>query len=220
MQQIADIQLRQTLTQTSRAVRNAYFDLVNAIAGLQVAQQSLELAQTSLRNNQRRVEVGTMAPIDIVQAEAEVAANEEAVIVAEGQIRTAEDRLRTLVMNPSQPDFWTTRLEPSEQPTLAPQPVDVDAAIANALANRTDLAQAAQAIEQTDIGLKYTAQPEAAGARRDGDLRPGRHRRHAAAVRPGSGDRRAVRRSTSRSAASATRCGTCSATSSGRGACS
>ena len=67
-QQVADITLRQTLTQTSRAVRNAYFDLVNAIAGLQVAQQSLELTRTSLRNNERRVEVGTMAPIDIVQA--------------------------------------------------------------------------------------------------------------------------------------------------------
>jgi outer membrane protein len=155
IQQVADIQLRQTLTQTSRAVRNAYFDLVNAIAGLQVAQQSLDLTQTSLKNNVRRVEVGTMAPIDIVQAKAEVAANEESVIVAEGQIRTAEDRLRTLVMNPSQPDFWTTRLEPSDQPTLAPQPVDLEGAVANALANRTDLARARKEIDQTDIGLKY-----------------------------------------------------------------
>ena len=86
-QQVADLQLQQTLTQTTRAVRNAYFDLVNAIAGLQVAQQSLDLARESLRNNMRRVEVGTMAPIDIVQAQAEVAANEESVIVAEGQIR-------------------------------------------------------------------------------------------------------------------------------------
>lgn len=155
LQQIADIQLRQTLTQTSRAVRNAYFDLVNARAGLQVAQQSLELTQTSLKNNQRRVDVGTMAPIDIVQAQAEVAANEESVIVAEGQIRTAEDRLRTLVMNPSQPDFWTTRLEPSDQPTLASQPIDVEAAIKNALANRTDLARARKTIDQTDVGLRY-----------------------------------------------------------------
>jgi outer membrane protein len=154
-QQIADIQLRQTLTQTTRAVRNAYFDLVNAIAGLQVAQQSLDLTRQSLKNNERRVEVGTMAPIDIVQAQAEVAANEESVIVAEGQIRSAEDRLRTLIMNPSQPDFWTTHLEPSDQPTLTPQPVDVDAAVANALANRTDLARARKEIDQTDIGLRF-----------------------------------------------------------------
>ena len=154
-QQIADIQLRQAFTQTSRTVRNAYFDLVSAIAGLQVAEQSLDLARTSLKNNQRRVEVGTMAPIDIVQAEAEVASLEESVIVAEGQIRGAEDRLRTLVMNPSQPDFWTTKLEPSEQPTLTPAPIDVEGAIAHALENRTDIAEARKQIEQVDIGLKY-----------------------------------------------------------------
>jgi outer membrane protein len=154
-QEIADVQLKQTLTQTSRVVRNAYYDLLNAIAGLQVSQQSLELAQTSLKNNQRRVEVGTMAPIDIVQAQAEVAAYEESVIVAEGQIRAAEDRLRTLVMNPSQPDFWSTRLEPSEQPTLTSQPLDVDAAIANALANRTDIAQARKQLDQIQIGERY-----------------------------------------------------------------
>jgi outer membrane protein len=153
--QVADIQLRQTLTQTTRAVRNAYFDLVNAHAGLQVAQQSLDLARESLRSNIRRVEVGTMAPIETVQAQAEVAANEESVIVAEGQIRTAEDRLRTLVMNPSQPDFWTTRLEPTDQPTLTPQPIDVEAAVANALANRTDIARARKEMDQTDINLRY-----------------------------------------------------------------
>ncbi len=154
-QQVADIDLRQTLTQTTRAVRNAYYDLVNAIAGLQVSQQSLDLARESLRSNIRRVEVGTMAPIETVQAQAEVAANEEAVIVSEGQIRSAEDRLRTLVMNPSQPDFWTTRLEPSDQPTLTAQPIDVEAAVANALSNRTDIARAKKEMDQTDINLKY-----------------------------------------------------------------
>ena len=155
-QQVADLQLRQTLTQTSRAVRNSYYDLVNAIAGLEVAQQSLEISRTSLRNNRRRVDVGTMAPIDIVQAEAEVAALEESVIVADAQIRTAEDRLRTLVLNPSKPDFWTTKLEPSDQPTLTPQVVNIDLAVKNALANRIDLAQARKEIEQTDIGLKFS----------------------------------------------------------------
>jgi outer membrane protein len=154
-QEIADVQLRQSLTQTSRSVRNAYFNLVNAIGQLQVAQKSLELAQTSLRNNEKKVELGTIAPIDIVQAEAEVARTEEQVIVAEGQIQSAEDALRVLIMNPSQPDFWTTKLEPAEQPTLSPQPLNVDAAIANALANRTDLLQSRKQLEQTDINVKY-----------------------------------------------------------------
>jgi outer membrane protein len=154
-QEQADIQLRQTLTQTSRSVRNAYFDLVNAIGQLQVSQGSLDLARQSLRNNQRRVEVGSLAPIELLQAEAEVARNEEQVIVAEGQIQGAQDRLRILVMNPSQPDFWTTVLEPAERPTLTPQPIDVEMAISNALQNRTDVAQFRKQIEQTDISMKF-----------------------------------------------------------------
>ncbi len=155
LEQIADIQLRQQLTVTSRNVRSAYYDLVGAIAGLKVAKQSLDLANESLRNNQRKVEVGTMAPIDIIEAQAEVSRNEEQVIVQEGQIRSFEDRLRTLIMNPSQPDFWTVGIDPTEQPTLTPRAVDVEAAVANALANRTDLAQVRRQLESTGINLQY-----------------------------------------------------------------
>lgn len=153
--EIADLQLQQQLTQTARAVRNAYYDLVGAIGQLGVAQQSLELANESLKNNQKRVEVGTIPPIDIVEAQAEVSRNEEAVIITEAQVKSLEDALRTLVMNPSQPDFWTTHLVPSEQPVLTPITVDVEAAIRSALDKRTDLAQARREMDQTDITLKF-----------------------------------------------------------------
>ena len=154
-QVIADIDLRQQITVTSQAVRNAYFDLIGAIEGHKVAVQSLELAQESLKNNQMKVEVGTLAPIDIIEAEAEVASNEEAVINAEARIKTVEDRLRYLILNPSQPDFWTIRLEPSDAPSLTPIAVDVDAAIANALAQRTDIARLKKQLDNVDVGIKY-----------------------------------------------------------------
>ena len=69
-QEIVDIQLRERTVQTSRAVRNAYLTLVAAISNLEVSRQSLELAEQQLRNNQRRVEVGAMAPIENVSAAA------------------------------------------------------------------------------------------------------------------------------------------------------
>jgi outer membrane protein len=153
-QQIADIQLQQRVTQTSRNVRAAYYNLVGAIAGLEVAQQSLELSRESLRNNQTRVEVGTMAPIDIVAAQAEVASNEENVIIQEAAIQTAQDQLRTLVMNPRQPGFWTAKFRPTDQPVLASQAIDVEAAIKNALANRSDLLEFKREMEITDLNLK------------------------------------------------------------------
>ena len=83
------------------AVRNAYWDLSTAINNLKAQQESLALAQQSLSDNRKRVEIGTMAPIDIVQAQAEVASNEERVIVAEAAIKRAQDNLRALILDPS-----------------------------------------------------------------------------------------------------------------------
>jgi len=152
---IADIQLQQRITQTGRNVRAAYYQLIGAISGLEVAQQSLDVARQSLKNNQTRVEVGTMAPIDITTAEAEVASNEEAVIIQEAAIESAQDNLRAQVMNPAQAGFWEARFTPSEQPSLAPRQINVDEAIKNALQNRTDLREFKKNMENTDIGLKY-----------------------------------------------------------------
>jgi outer membrane protein TolC len=154
-QEIVDVQLQQQVTQTARAVRSAYFDLVGGIRQLEVSRKSLELANESLRNNEKRVEVGTIPPIDIVEAQAEVSRNEEAVIINEARIKSLEDVVRTLIMNPSQPDYWTARIVPAEEPVLTPQAVDVEGAIRNALDKRTDLVQARKQLEQTDIGIKF-----------------------------------------------------------------
>jgi outer membrane protein len=154
-EQIADLDLRQRVTQVSRLARTGYYNLVSTISALDIARQSLELSRELLRNNERKVEVGTMAPIDITEAQAEVARLEENVFVAESQIRSAEDSLRMLLLNPSRPDFWTTKLVPAEQPTLEPKPIDVDAAITNALQNRVDIAVVKKRLESTDISMEF-----------------------------------------------------------------
>ena len=154
-QTVTDLQLQQDVTSTSRNVRAAYYNLLGTIAGLQVAQESLELAKQSNRDNQRRVEAGTMAKIDIVTSEAEVASNEENVIIAEASIQSAEDQLRALIMNPSQPGFWTTTFNPIDQATMAPRSIDVDAAVKNALDNRVDIQQLKKQMDNTDLSLKY-----------------------------------------------------------------
>ena len=153
--EMADVTLRQAAAMTGRAVRLAYWDLVYARASLQVQVQSLELARQSLQNTRARIEIGTSAPVDAVEAEAEVATREEAVIVAEGQIATAEDALRTLVYDPSMAGFWTLRIEPVSLPAVDTQPVDGDAAVRRALANRTDLQQTHKSLESADISLRY-----------------------------------------------------------------
>jgi outer membrane protein TolC len=136
-------------------VRNAYYDLMYAIGNLAVQRQSLGLAQQSLKDNRARVEIGTMAPLDIVQAEAEVATREEAVILAEAAIERQQDTLRVLVYNPSAPEFWTARIEPTDTVTFVPTVVDTDAAIKAALTQRTDVVNARKNLEINDVSIRY-----------------------------------------------------------------
>jgi outer membrane protein TolC len=152
---ISDVDLRTTVVQTVRTVKNAYWDLKYALANLDVQRQSLDLARQTLKDNRTRVEVGTMAPIDIVEAEAEVARNEEAVIIAEASIKQAEDRLRAVIFDPSTPDFWSMTLEPVDAPQMDAVPVDLDAAVRNALDKRTDLRRAKLGLENVAESLRY-----------------------------------------------------------------
>ena len=152
---LSDIQLQAVIMGTTRNVRNAYWDLATAIANLKAQQQSLELSQQSLTDNKKRVEIGTLAPIDIVQAQAEVASNEQGVIVAEANIKTAQDNLRVLILDPAAPDFWTVTFDPIEAPAFAAQAIDVDAAVRNALTQRSDLRSAKNSLEQSDVNIRF-----------------------------------------------------------------
>lgn len=150
-----DVSLRQSVLVLQRSVRHAYWNLAYATAALDVARQSLALAQESLKNNRARVEIGTMAPIDIVEAQAEVATREEGVIVAEAQVAQGADNLRTLVFDPSMPDFWNLRLDLTDKPTFQAQAVDVESAVRTALGKRTDLIQAKKSLEMSDVNIRY-----------------------------------------------------------------
>jgi len=151
----ADVDLTQTMALTERNVRNAYWEYKYALASLDVARQSLDLAQESLRNTRSRVEIGTLAPIEIVQAEAEVARNEESVILAEAAIGQAEDRLRALIFDPSTPEFWNMRLEPIDPVPFEVQSVDLDSAIKRALTERTDLIRTRMSLDRSGIDERF-----------------------------------------------------------------
>jgi outer membrane protein TolC len=155
LRELSDIQLDAVVLQTSRSVRNAYWDLSFAIDNLKAQQESLKLAQQSLSDNRKRVEIGTLAPIDIVQAQAEVASNEERVIVADAAIKRAQDNLRALILDPGAADFWTTVFEPTDAAPYQEQAIDVDAAVRNALDKRSDLRAAKNSIERSDIDIRF-----------------------------------------------------------------
>jgi outer membrane protein TolC len=152
--EITDIQLQQRIVATEASVRLAYLNLVGAIEGKKVAEQNMEIAQQSLRQSRARVAVGQSPQIEIIQSEAQVASNQEQLILAEAQIATAEDGLRSLILDPTRADFWTVQLVPTDTIQLTPRDINLDEAIKVAMANRLDLAVEKRALEITNLNLK------------------------------------------------------------------
>jgi outer membrane protein TolC len=154
---IVDTQLQQRLLATEANVRQSYLTLVTAIQFRQVAQQNLDVGNAQLRAARARVGVGQGAPIDVISAEATVSGLEEQLIAAEANISTAEDILRTLVVDPARPDFWAVHIVPTDDMQVSPKDLDAaaeEAAIKAAIANRLDAAAAKQNIEQTDLNMR------------------------------------------------------------------
>ncbi len=138
-----------------RDVQNAYWDLVFARQSHEVAVQSLELARDLLRNNQVQVEVGTMAPIDVLQAEAEVAAREEALILAEDAIRQTEDALKVLIRDPDAMGFWDGEIAPADAPTVDEYEVDADAATQLALQRRPEVRSQRVQLDSNEYDVRF-----------------------------------------------------------------
>ena len=82
--------------------------------------------------------VGQAPPLDFLAAQAEVAANQEQLIVAEAGERLVEDRLRLLIFDATDRSVWSVRLNPVDSPAVGTTPLDVDAAVTNALKDRAD----------------------------------------------------------------------------------
>jgi outer membrane protein len=152
---ISDVQLRATITNTLSNVRNAYWDYVYAVQAVDVAQQSVNLADQLVKDNQTRVEVGTMAPIDVVQAQSQSATAKQNMAVAAQTRNTAELALKRLIVNGTQDPNWNARLDPVDRPEFRPEAIDVEGAVRRALAERTDLDVARKTVQENDITLKY-----------------------------------------------------------------
>jgi outer membrane protein TolC len=84
--QISDVAFRLQITTTVDQIQNMYWDLVNAYENVKVQQDALALAEKTLSDNKKQVEIGTLAPIEIVRAQSQVATNQQSLIVAKTQL--------------------------------------------------------------------------------------------------------------------------------------
>jgi outer membrane protein len=153
-QDISQLDLKATTASITAQVRNAYWDFV--FAGLNVENQraSLDLASKLVADNRARVEIGTLAPIDIVQAQAEEATRRQNVVTAEATLENAELALKVLIVSGTEDPLWAASLNPTDRPTPGTEAIDVEGAIRNALGQRTDLQTAKKNIDSANVTLK------------------------------------------------------------------
>lgn len=138
---------------TLRQVEDAYWNMVASRATISVRQQSLELAERLLNETRERVNVGTSAPIDLVQSEAGVASRREEVIAARNAAGNAEDTLKA-VLGFDEPSEWLVPITATEDYEVEPFQTDLAAAIDTALEDRPELAQQQLAIDLAEHNLK------------------------------------------------------------------
>lgn len=152
---ISENQFQKTLMDTIYTVEEAYWNLVYNIETLKVRQQSLKLARDLLSKNQRAVEVGTMAPIEILSAQAEVATREADILQAEAMVKNSEDRLKMILNMTREEDKAATAILPLDKPQFEAREMDLEQALLAALENRPDLQSTRIDIENQEINVAY-----------------------------------------------------------------
>lgn len=149
-----EITLQSTVSTTMANTRNAYWDLVFAIQAVEAAQNSLDISSKLVLDNQARVEIGTLAPIDIKSAEAEQANRRLTLVQTQATVRTSELALKRLIVSGTDDPLWNSSINPVDRPAATPEPINVDAAVARALRERTDLQQSINNLKISDIILR------------------------------------------------------------------
>ena len=152
---ISDVQLRATITNTLSNVREAYWNYVFAVQSVNVAQQALDLANQLVKDDQTRVQVGTMAPLDVVTAQSQAATAKQALVAAQSTMRTDELVLKQLIVSGTEDPIWSSTIDPIDRPDFRPEAIDLEAAVRRALSERTDLVIAKKNIQQNDVTIKF-----------------------------------------------------------------
>jgi outer membrane protein len=153
----AGTRLRESEVRTAAGVKSAYWNLVSARANVDARRTALQLAEELARVNKAKVDVGQSPPLDLVSAEAEVAAYQEQLIIGETAVKQAEDQLRVMIFDATARDVWNIAIETVDSPPVGTVALDVDAAITNALRERADLERARLSVKTADTTTRYTS---------------------------------------------------------------
>jgi outer membrane protein TolC len=152
---LTDSQLRNVLTEQLTFVEQAYWDLVFASRNLEVQTSALAQARGQVASNERQVEAGTLAPIDVVEAQTQVARFEQTVASAQQTLTEAENRLKSLMLRDRTAPQWNRAITPADLTDRPTPAITVEEAMKLALARRPELLGSNAQLARNDIDRQY-----------------------------------------------------------------
>ena len=152
---LTDAQFRQRAIDTITAVQRAYWDLVFSLRNLQVQRDAVRDSRTQLEHNKRLVVEGSLAPIDIVAAQAQLAGFEQSLFTALEEVSRSENHLKNLIAENRQSEIWSLSIVPTDPVALTTPQISLPEALKSAMENRLELQQSNLAREINQIDQKY-----------------------------------------------------------------
>lgn len=150
--EISEHRFKELVIDVVSDVQTLYWDMVFAIEDLKVKKESLKLAEEFRREAKVKVEIGTLPPIELLGAEAEVASRKEGVIIAENRLLDIEDRLKNIIRVEEGRLMLSSDLYDS---AIMDEEIDKDEYIERAFKNRPDYQKAAIELKNKKILVKY-----------------------------------------------------------------
>ncbi len=152
---LTDVQFRQRATDTITKVEHAYWELVYALKSLQVQTEAVKQTRAQVETNKRQVAQGVLAPIDVVEAEAQVKIFEQNVFAAQEEVTRSENALKTLLLPDRNAQLWSRALLPVTPMDLETPRMLLNEAINSALENRFELAELRTSTEINEINKRF-----------------------------------------------------------------
>jgi outer membrane protein TolC len=136
---LTDAQLAQVVMDQLTLVEQAYWDLAFAARNLDVLTSALAQARGQVESNERQAKQGTLAPIDVVEAQTQVSRFQQSVASGQQALTEAENRLKRLMLASRTAPAWNQPIVPAELADRAPPPLALEEAVTLALARRPEL---------------------------------------------------------------------------------
>jgi outer membrane protein TolC len=145
---------RGTVSATITATEEAYWELVFACEDLKVKELSLRRAEELLETNKVRQEAGSASQLEVLAAEAEVAARQQEVILSQHTLSSAEDQLKVVTNLIQDTKLWNYDIIPKDKPSLEVNKTDLVESLRTAFQKRPDYEQAKIELKNRDIKIK------------------------------------------------------------------